>query len=73
MFKTATLIGALALVFTASAALAAPHLDAGGKCTDGKHWVKQELCAKHDAPHCKKGKACGNTCIPMDKVCHKPG
>jgi len=73
MSKIATLMSALALVFSASAALAAPHLDAGGKCTDGKHWVKQALCVKHDAPHCKTGKACGNTCIAMDKVCHKPG
>jgi hypothetical protein len=23
-------------------------------------------------PHCVKGKACGNSCIAMDKVCHKP-
>jgi len=22
-------------------------------------------------PHCTKGKPCGNTCIAMDKVCHK--
>jgi hypothetical protein len=22
------------------------------------------------APHCTKGKACGNSCIAMDKVCH---
>ncbi len=24
-------------------------------------------------PHCSKGKACGNSCIAKDKVCHKPG
>ena len=23
------------------------------------------------APHCANGKPCGNTCIAMDKVCHK--
>ena len=23
-------------------------------------------------PHCTKGKPCGNTCIAMNKVCHKP-
>ena len=23
-------------------------------------------------PNCKKGKACGNSCIAMSKVCHKP-
>ena len=23
------------------------------------------------APNCKKGKACGHSCIAMDKVCHK--
>jgi hypothetical protein len=22
-------------------------------------------------PHCTKGKPCGNTCIAMNKVCHK--
>ena len=22
-------------------------------------------------PHCTKGKPCGNSCIAMDKVCHK--
>ncbi|MGI8841406.1 MAG: hypothetical protein ACR2F8_11595 [Caulobacteraceae bacterium] len=23
-------------------------------------------------PDCKKGKACGNSCIAVSKVCHKP-
>jgi hypothetical protein len=23
-------------------------------------------------PHCKKGKACGESCIAMDKECHLP-
>jgi psiF repeat len=23
-------------------------------------------------PHCTKGKPCGNSCIAMNKVCHKP-
>ena len=23
-------------------------------------------------PHCVKGKACGGSCIAMDKICHKP-
>jgi psiF repeat len=22
-------------------------------------------------PHCTKGKPCGNSCIPKDKVCHQ--
>ena len=72
MSKFTTLIGVMTLVLSASSALADPHLDAGGKCKDGNRWVKQELCVKHEPPHCKKGKACGNSCIPMDKVCHKP-
>lgn len=25
----------------------------------------------HSSPNCKKGKPCGNSCIAMDKVCHK--
>lgn len=27
--------------------------------------------AETKGPHCTKGKPCGNTCIAMDKVCHK--
>ena len=27
--------------------------------------------AEGKGPHCTKGKPCGNTCIAMDKVCHK--
>ncbi|MDQ2861078.1 MAG: hypothetical protein M3Y27_12485 [Acidobacteriota bacterium] len=30
------------------------------------------MAAKAGAPHCVKGKACGNSCIAMSKVCHKP-
>jgi hypothetical protein len=28
--------------------------------------------AKAGGPHCVKGKACGNSCIAVSKVCHKP-
>jgi psiF repeat len=27
--------------------------------------------AESKGPHCTKGKPCGNSCIAMDKVCHK--
>ena len=27
--------------------------------------------AEAKGPHCTKGKPCGNSCIAMDKVCHK--
>jgi hypothetical protein len=27
--------------------------------------------AETKVPHCTKGKPCGNSCIAMDKVCHK--
>ena len=27
--------------------------------------------AETKAPHCTKGKPCGNSCIAQDKVCHK--
>ena len=27
--------------------------------------------AETRGPHCTKGKPCGNSCIAMDKVCHK--
>jgi hypothetical protein len=27
--------------------------------------------AETKGPHCTKGKPCGNTCIAMDKICHK--
>ena len=27
--------------------------------------------AETQGPHCTKGKPCGNSCIAMDKVCHK--
>jgi len=75
MSKIATLIGALALVLGASSAFAGGYsLDAKGGCHDAKgHFAKAEMCAKHDAPNCKKGKPCGNTCIAKDKVCHLPG
>jgi hypothetical protein len=27
--------------------------------------------AETKAPHCTKGKPCGNSCIAQDEVCHK--
>jgi hypothetical protein len=27
--------------------------------------------AETQKPHCTKGKPCGNSCIPKDKVCHQ--
>ena len=27
--------------------------------------------AETKAPHCTKGKPCGNSCIAIDEVCHK--
>jgi hypothetical protein len=27
--------------------------------------------AETKGPHCTKGKPCGNSCIALDKVCHK--
>lgn len=30
--------------------------------------LKQPVCCKV----CTKGKACGNTCIARDKICHQP-
>lgn len=59
-------VAALAFVSAASAYT----LDAKGKChgADGK-FVATAMCKV--APHCTTGKACGNTCIAKDKVCHK--
>lgn len=73
MYRTLALVAALAL--TASAALSAPALDAKGKCRDGGKFVAASMCkstaADAKAPkNCKKGKACGNTCISMKDTCH---
>ncbi len=60
-------------------ALAANSVSAATKCTDPKthKFIKcppaaaavSSAPASH-APHCVKGKVCGNTCIAMNKQCH---
>ncbi len=57
-------VAALAFV---SAATAGPCRDAGGKFIKCPVAV---VVVKH--PHCLVGKACGGSCIAMDKVCHRP-
>jgi hypothetical protein len=71
------------LAFSASAALSAPALDAKGKCRDGGKFVAAAMCKAPAASgassmtagakpkKCVKGKACGNTCIPVKDTCHK--
>lgn len=44
MTRTLTLFAALALFASASAATAAPALDAAGKCRDGGKFVAAEKC-----------------------------
>jgi hypothetical protein len=73
MFRTLTLIAALAL--TASS-VSAQTIDAKGNCHDAKgKMAKMEVCKPAaspaaGAPNCKKGKPCGKTCIATNKVCH---
>jgi hypothetical protein len=64
----------------AGAATATPALDAKGKCRDAGKFVAASMCASPAAAatpsgahpkNCKKGKACGNTCISVKDVCHK--
>jgi hypothetical protein len=81
MLRTLAIVAALA--FTASAAFSAPALDAKGKCRDGGKFVAASMCATPAAAssssmtsgahpkNCKKGKACGNTCISVKDTCHK--
>ena len=45
-----TLAFAVALTFAASAASAAPTLDAAGKCRDNGKFVKAEMCKAAPAP-----------------------
>lgn len=51
MIRTLAIIAALAL---ASAANAAPSLDASGKCRDGGKFVKAELCKPKPAAAASK-------------------
>ena len=61
------ILAALAALAFASAVTAAPCRDpATGKFTK----CPAVVVVKH--PVCKVGKACGGSCIAMDKVCHKP-
>jgi hypothetical protein len=61
------ILAAVAALAFASAATAGPCRDAGGKFIKCPVAV---VVVKH--PNCKVGKACGGSCIAMDKVCHKP-
>ena len=80
MFRTFTLMTAAAALALslAGASQAAPCRDAKG------HFVKCPPAATQSAPanapaanapahsrNANKGKPCGNSCIAMDKVCHK--
>lgn len=59
MTRTLSLFAALALLATASAAGAAPALDAAGKCRDAGKFVAAEMCkAAKPAPKqvCKDAK-----------------
>lgn len=59
MTRTLTLFAALALLATTSTAMAAPALDAAGKCRDAGKFVAAETCksAKPAAkPVCKDAK-----------------
>ena len=73
MLRTLTLAAALALAATS---VCAQTIDAKGSCRDANgKMAKMALCKPTKAraagpPNCKKGQACGNTCIPIDKVCH---
>ena len=79
MLRTLAIV--TALVFTASAAISAPALDAKGKCRDGGKFVAASKCAAPASASsmttgahpkkCVKGKACGNTCISVKDTCHK--
>jgi hypothetical protein len=73
-----TLVFAAAIVLAAGVA-SAQTIDAKGHCHDAKgKMAPMSVCkpaaaaeTAKKAPNCKKGKPCGNSCIAMDKVCHK--
>lgn len=60
---------ALALAAILSLALV-PAAFAKGPCRD-EHGKFMKCPAEVHHPICKKGKACGDSCIAKDKVCHK--
>ena len=55
------LVIAMALVF---GVIGPPELN---PCTSGAALAQQSACCKV----CRKGKACGDSCISADKQCHK--
>lgn len=83
MSKTIALIAALGLALSAAAADAKPCRDAAGKyvkcpAPSAASTVTSAAAAPASTPsipaghpQCKKGKPCGNSCIAMNKVCHK--
>jgi hypothetical protein len=50
---------------------AAPAKPMGGLFGNKTPAASPMAAATGGAPHCKKGKPCGKSCIAMDKVCHK--
>jgi Amt family ammonium transporter len=54
---------------TAPAATAPAASSAGAPAAAS---VKTPAAKPGGAMHCAKGKPCGNACIAMNKVCHKP-
>ncbi len=77
MRRTLALLATAAFALSlAGVAAAAPALDKDGKCRDAGKFVAAALC-KNTAPdaakapkNCKKGKACGNSCIAKTDTCH---
>jgi hypothetical protein len=82
LMRTFILTAALVLAF-GSAAIAAPCKDpktgklikcppaaAAPAATPAATAAPAPATGK--APHCVKGKVCGNSCIAVSKVCHKP-
>ncbi|HEY2709322.1 MAG TPA: hypothetical protein VGI95_14835 [Caulobacteraceae bacterium] len=53
-----------------------PYLDSSGRChaADGQ-LTYQRLCTATKSPMCRVGvsKACGPTCIPLNRACHIAG
>ncbi len=61
--RSIALAVALSLAFVPAAFAKDQCRDAHGKFT--------KCPAPASAPHCSKGKVCGNSCIAKEKVCHK--
>ena len=72
MRRVLTLIATAAFALSiAGAADAAACRDAKGKFIKCPPPAAASTMATGGAPNCKKGKACGHSCIAVDKVCHK--